>query len=149
MLSLRFYEKGEEFMPVELQAIGVLFVYALIFYLVIYFAVKHAIIAAHTTIEENKKKFADDVKRYQEKENASKLEEDRVRGQSTPIQSAADERNSSEENNSIHGYHSSEENNNIYERNSSEENNNIYGYHSSEENNNIYGYNSSDEGKSI
>ena len=124
-LSQGFYEKGEEFMPVGLQAIGVLFVYALIFYLVIYFAVKHAIIAAHTTIEENKKKFEDDVKRYQEKENASKMVEDRVRGQSTPIQSAADERNNSEENNSIHGYHSSEENNNIY------------------------GYNNSDEGKSI
>lgn len=88
------------------NGLGALLVLALFFYLVIYFTVKHAIIAAHTQMEENKKNVEAEVVAGQDQENVSKTEKKRRKNASVRS-NTGDEFNSYQENSSIaeiHGF---------------------------------------------
>lgn len=112
--------------------LGMILVLALFFYLVIYFAVKHAIIAAHTQMEESKKNFEVEEKINQDQENTSRTEEKRAESQNVSVRSnTVDMHNDSEEDNSMDQHNSSEEDyfwneyNGLEEDSNTDKNNNL------------------------
>ena len=94
-------------MSIGFEGLGGLLVYALFFYLVIYFAVKHAIVIAHKQMEEDKKNFEVEVKRAREQESNSKMGEERVKRENSSARgNAIDKSDGFKEDNNIDEYNS-------------------------------------------